>query len=125
MNNNQVQSARKRTGHVLADYQAAYSDPITLHNGEELQLSGQQDNWHGWIWLWCTNQAGKSGWVPECYVEKYGNKGRALCDYDAMELSVFVGDVLLIEKEESGWLWCLTQHGKSGWVPAEHVSMNE
>jgi len=125
LNNNQVQPARTRTGRVLADYQAAYSDPITMHVGEELQLNGIKDNWQGWIWLWCTNQAGKSGWVPEGYVEQAGNKGIALFDYDAIELSVSIGEMLSIEKEESGWFWCFTQHGKSGWVPAEHVSIIE
>jgi SH3 domain len=125
LNNDQAQSARKRIGRVLTDYQAAYSDPITMHSGEELQLSEKKDNWHGWIWLWCTNQAGKSGWVPECYIEQTGNAGKALYDYDAIELSVSMGEVLSIEKEESGWLWCSTQQGKSGWVPAEHIAINQ
>ena len=69
LNNNQVQPARKRTGRVLADYQAAYPDPITTHIGEELQLNGQKDNWKGWIWLWCSTRPGRSGWIPAEYVE--------------------------------------------------------
>jgi SH3 domain len=124
LNNDQVQPARKRTGRVLADYQAAYSDPITMYSGEELQLSGKKDEWNGWIWLWCTNQAGKSGWVPEPYIEQTGNKGKALCDYDAIELSVSIGETLSIEKEQSGWFWCTNQAEKSGWVPAEHIAIN-
>jgi len=125
LNTDQVQPARKRAGRVLADYQAAYSDPITMRIGDELQLNGQKDNWNNWLWLWCTNQSGKSGWVPECYVKQDGDKGQALFDYDAIELSVSMGDVLLVTQEESGWLWCTNQHEKSGWVPAEHVSIIE
>ena len=45
----------------------------------------------------------------------------ALCDYEATELSVSVGEELIMGKEESGWIWCTNQDGESGWVPAEHV----
>ena len=47
--------------------------------------------------------------------------GIALCDYEATELSVSVGEELRMGKEESDWIWCTNQKGKSGWVPADHV----
>jgi hypothetical protein len=58
---------------------------------------------------------------PEKYVERRGDTGIALCDYEATELSVSVGEELRMGKEESGWIWCTNQKGQSGWVPADHV----
>lgn len=113
---------KARTGRVITDYQAVYPDPITMRAGEALEMSGKEDNWNGWIWVWCTNQQGKSGWVPKGYVEQTGTTVRARFDYEARELSVSVGEELIVEKEESGWMWCTNVHGKSGWVPAEHVA---
>ncbi len=110
-----------RYGYVLDDYQAAYTDPITMKAGEPLILSGKEDNWHGWTWLWCTNQQGKSGWVPQDYIIQSAKDSVARCDYTAIELSVRSAEVLLVAQFESGWLWCTNQRGQSGWVPAENV----
>lgn len=42
-----------------------------MRAGEELVVNGKEDAWNGnvnWIWVWCSNAEGKSGWVPEEYV---------------------------------------------------------
>ncbi len=114
-------SSGRQRGRVIADHQASYPDPISVQAGEELYVSGKEDNWRGWIWLWCENSAGKSGWVPRGYVERRDEKHVARYDYDAIELSVRAGEEVTLEKEESGWFWCVNQAGKSGWVPAEKI----
>ena len=76
------------------------------------------------MWIWCTDQRGKSGWVPKDGIDFHANStiGIARYDYAATELTVAVGDELVVEREESGWLWCTDQRGKSGWIPAAHVT---
>jgi hypothetical protein len=109
---------------VTADYRAQYSDPISVRAGEALEVSGREDRWDDkpdWVWLWCTDPRGKSGWMPQGYVELIGGQGRARRDYAATELSVSAGETVNAEQEESGWLWCTNQQGGSGWVPADHV----
>src|SRR5712691_4265225 len=126
MNDEQAAKAQARTtehprkGRVIADYQALYPDPIALSAGESLTLSEQVESWRGnpqWIWIWCTDQRGKSGWVPKATIAFHatGTTGTVRSAYAATELTVAVGDALLIEREESGWLWCTNQEGKSGW----------
>jgi uncharacterized protein YgiM (DUF1202 family) len=104
---------------VIADYHSAYPDPIVLSVGDELTIEDRSSEWSGWIW--CTTPNGKSGWVPEKYVQRNGNSGAALRDYSATELSVTKGDSLTIISEESGWLWCRHRDGRLGWVPIKHV----
>lgn len=112
---------------VITEYQALYPDPLSTRAGETLNISEKVDYWNGnpdWIWLWCTDQRGKSGWVPKGAInfDASGTTGIARYDYAATELTVAVGAELVVERGESGWLWCTDQQGKSGWVPADHVT---
>jgi len=110
---------RQQICRVIFAYQLAYPDPLVISAGEELTIGEKESEWSGWVW--CTNQDGKSRWVPEKYVERKGDTGIACYDYEATELSVSVGEELIMGKEESGWIWCTNQEGQSGWVPADHV----
>ena len=104
---------------VMTDYRAAYPDPIVMSAGETLRVGEIDPEYDGWVW--CTGRTGKSGWVPQAYIEQRGETGVALRDYDATELSVQAGEELSASDEESGWVWATNSHGQSGWVPAENV----
>jgi uncharacterized protein YgiM (DUF1202 family) len=114
-----------RIGRVRAGYTAQYEDPIRFKTGEEVEVSDKTDNWGGHTWVWCSNQAGKTGWVPEGYVDTLGEKGVARVDYDAAELSVEAGEEVLVVDETHGWLLCRRVSGQEGWVPADNVQMDE
>ena len=83
-----------------------------MHAGETLRVGESDTEYDGWVW--CIGQGGKSGWVPEAYIEQSGDVGVALRDYAATELLTIVG-------EESGWVWATNSRGGSGWVPAANV----
>ncbi|MCK4901574.1 MAG: SH3 domain-containing protein, partial [Anaerolineales bacterium] len=68
---------------------------------------------------------GKSGWVPEAYLERHGDTGILRCDYDAIELTIHVAEILTFHKAESGFFWVTDQAGRQGWVPASHVEAHE
>jgi len=107
----------KRIVRVTADYQAPFPDPIRVQAGEQVGIDrGKTTNIPGW--LWC---AGRSGWVPEAYLEVHGQAGVLACDYDAIELTVHVGEVLTVSKEQSGFFWVTDPAGRQGWVPADHT----
>ena len=112
---------------VMADYQAAYPDPICVSIGETFQVSEKANVWNSnpdWIWIWCTDQRGKQGWVPKKVItfNSDGTTGTARSTYTARELTVAVGEELVAHQDESGWLWCTNQQGKSGWVPLDHLT---
>lgn len=135
MNNESEASANPETPgqpricRVTADHQASYPDPISMEAGEIVDISDKVDDWNGnpnWVWIWCTDQRGKSGWVPKAWIDLNadGKTGTARYDYAATELTIAVGDELVVEGEGSGWLWCTNRQGKSGWVPADNVVEN-
>ena len=101
---------------VIADYDSPYTEPYCLKKGETVQVGRRDDEWPGWVW--CTNAAGESRWVPEAYL---GSNGLVLRNYESTELEVKAGEVVTAIIEESGWLWCTNQSGQSGWVPQKVV----
>jgi hypothetical protein len=119
MNENDPRPQNKTLGRVVSEYQSAYTDPLVIRAGEKLTASDRDSEWAGWVW--CTNQMGKSRWVPEKYLARKGNDCTALCDYEATELAVRVGVILELGQEESDWVWCANQSGQSGWVPTEKI----
>lgn len=104
---------------VVSDYRAAYPDPTNVRAGEALHV-GETDEDNA-AWVWCTGPSGKGGWMPRAYFEADGETGTALRDYDAMELTVEVGEELTILEEESGWVRVRNSQGRLGWVPVECV----
>lgn len=96
-------------------YRAAYPDPLVLRAGDRVTVAEKKSEWPGW--LWCTDTGGKAGWVPADYIERKGDTGTLVVDYDARELSVSAGDELQVLKEQSGWAWCRKPNGDLGWVP--------
>jgi uncharacterized protein YgiM (DUF1202 family) len=107
------------TCRVLADYQAAYPEPIVVRAGEGLVVGQEDPEYPGWIW--CTDRNGKGGWVPDDFIERTGGSAKARYDYAATELSACAGEELIITKEKGGWAWCINGCGQSGWVPVANL----
>jgi SH3-like domain-containing protein len=116
-----------RRCHVTKDYQASHTDPFSVQAHELFHVSEKVDFWNGnpdWIWIWCTDPRGKSGWVPKKMIHTNSDNATASTSsaYSALELTITTGDELEVVEEESGWLWCVDQQGNYGWVPLEHVT---
>lgn len=115
-----VKRAERGTrGRAVAEHLPEHSDPLAIEPGDDLVVAERETIWSGW--LWCTAPNGKSGWVPSAYVDRQGDTAIALRAYDAVELAVTPGEELLVEDEESGWMWCSNAAGKRGWVPAQVI----
>ncbi|MBA2680718.1 MAG: hypothetical protein H0U76_20275 [Ktedonobacteraceae bacterium] len=111
---------------VTKDYRASNTDPISVQANELFSVSEKMDSWNGnpeWIWIWCTDQRGKSGWVSKKILHMNSDNRTATTSsaYSASELTVVEGDELEVVEEESGWLWCIDPQGNQGWVPLEHI----
>lgn len=123
---NRVVADSERKCRVVKDYQLEFPDPIAVEAGEAFAVSEKTSAWENnpvWIWLWCTDQRGKSGWVPKNIIQMSadGRVGTTHIAYNAIELTVTTGQELTIEQEESGWYWCCDHQGKRGWVPISHI----
>jgi len=101
---------------VVRAYRAAFDRPLHLSAGELVTLGKVDAEYPGWIW--CTTGNGNSGWAPRKYLEIRSNLGRLLRDYDATELTLDGGEIVSAAYDLDGWVWCLCQDGRAGWIPA-------
>jgi len=109
------QQGNRRT--VVKGHRASHADPIALRAGERVSVGRRDTTWPDYVW--CAGPDGREGWVPEAFVELADDgTGRARRDYNARELDVAAGDVVLAGEEAGGWLWCEVADGRRGWVPA-------
>jgi hypothetical protein len=102
--------------HVTSD-----PNPIRFRAGDTLGV-GHRDQVYT-RYVWGTDQARRSGWVPDSYLEMApdGKTAVALRDYDSTELSVGRKQILEVLDEVGGWYLCRTETGMSGWVPGSSV----
>ncbi len=107
---------------IIRDYTCAYPDPIRLKAGDSLVPADRLSEWPGWVWG--TGPNGIAGWVPEAILERSDNGIVVREDYDATELSVRTGDMVIVSRRLSGWAWCQFTDGRAGWVPEECLAVD-
>ncbi len=98
-----------------ADYEEKDRNPIFLEPGEEITTGPADRAWPGWVWA--TNNSGRSGYVPEDFLEPLG-EGRfaAIEAFDPTVLTVKRGDRIESIRQIHGWHWCRNEAGGEGWV---------
>jgi hypothetical protein len=100
---------------VIAPHRPGPGEPLVAREGDGLRFERRATEWEGW--LWCITGEGRSGWVPESWVEIAGETCLMRRDYDATELAVTAGDEVVGELTASGWIHVRHENGKAGWVP--------
>jgi Variant SH3 domain len=107
---------RVTESHVTSD-----PNPVRFRQGDTLGVGHHDQVWKEYVWA--TDQAGRSGWAPDSYLEMNpdGDQATALRDYDSTELTVGRKEILDVLDEVGGWYLCRTQSGQSGWVPSTSV----
>ncbi len=108
------------TGRVIKPYQQPYPDPLKVRAGDKVFPDHtQESDWPGWVW--CASETGKAGWAPQAWLTHRDDGWHITRDYDAIELTVRIGDPVTIEFAESGFLWVRLLNGQWGWAPESHV----
>ena len=123
----QAKTSGQRHGRAIIDHEMKFPDPLNARAGEMVTLDGREEPWDDhpeWLYLFCVDQHGKTGWVPADLVARDGDKGTMRADYDTRVLSITAGETLIVERSAYGWLWCVNDEGASGWVPARDVEVS-
>lgn len=107
---------------MIEGWTATYPDPIQVSAGDILELSGREDLWDGYRWLWAKNTQGKEGWIPDAIVSKT-TPASATETYSALEISSQKGQTLIGHRTLHGWVLCSDQAGQIGWVPERNLKI--
>jgi len=105
---------------VVAGFDAKYPDQMTIDVGQEVTVMKDAE-WPGW--LLCQTSSGKQGWVPEKIVKITGGKAVAQQSHDAREISMQEGEIVRIEKIETGRAWVTDMTNETGWVPLKNLKI--
>jgi len=101
---------------AVLPYARPYDDPFRAPAGTAvIPDPSQQTAIEGWVWA--EDPEGRGGWVPLAWLDRTAEPWRLTRDFDALELSVAVGDVLEIRFAESGFVMAVDAAGRTGWVP--------
>lgn len=107
---------------VVAGFDAKYPEQMAIDAGQELTVI-HGDDWPGW--LLCQNADGKQGWVPEKIVKITGGTAVAQQPHDAREISMQEGEIVRIERIETGRAWVTDMTNETGWVPLKNLKIVE
>ena len=111
---------------VIAEYQSPYPDPIIFHEGEKVTIGKEFTDDPDWKdWVWCEGEHDQEAWVPKQHLEIRGNTGRFITDYNALELSVAIGETLNIYEIVNGFGMAEKSNGECGWVPIKNLQEEE
>jgi hypothetical protein len=113
-----------RSGRVIKAHKRSYDDPLYVKKGDVVRVT-KRELWNErHEWVWCIATSTKEGWMPESFVQVAGDRGIALRDYNAIELTAVIGEDILVLDEAAGWYWVRNKHDKYGWVPVECVALD-
>jgi hypothetical protein len=109
---------------VVKPYEQPYVNPLAVVAGEQV-IPDFTKGTDIVGWIWCTASDGRSGWTPKKWLVQSGGKWYVNRDFNAIELTVTRGEILDIAFEESGFFWARKENGEAGWVPSEHVIVED
>ena len=126
--NNNAKKTMDKTHYyrVTEEYISPYPHPTIFQKGDSVIIGEEfteNPEWKNWIWCEGTNN--RKAWVPKQYLVLRGKKGTFKREYNAMELSVSVGDRLFVYEILNGFALAEKTDGVSGWVPLKNIEVDE
>ena len=107
---------------VIRDYESPYPAPILFQRSERVVTGSEFTDDPDWKnWLWCTGSRGQQAWVPRQFLEIQGTSAIFRRDYNALELSMYTGEVILVGEQINGFGMAEKVGGEKGWVPMRNL----
>ena len=109
---------------VIENYQSPYPEPIIFCKREKVIIGKEFTDNPDWKdWLWCEGQNDNQAWVPKQYLDIESGQGTLITDYNALELSVVIGETLSIHEIINGFGMAEKPDGTCGWVPMKCLEL--
>jgi|LGOV01.1.fsa_nt_gb hypothetical protein len=100
-----------------------FENPIKVSEGENVlikETSNPDGEWAGWVYCETKNNA---GWIPDSIINAKADLGFINEDYNAFELDLVEGEILIRADAKNGWIWCYKDDEPEtfGWAPLNHI----
>jgi len=107
---------------VISSYDSPYPDSIPFAIGEEVGVGTKYEDDPDWKdWYWCEANGEKEAWIPGQYLDIQGEKGTLNTGYDARELGIQAGEVVIVHKIVNGFGWAENSSGETAWAPLKYL----
>ncbi len=111
---------------AIKAYKSPYPDPIIFQKGDIVEVGKEFTEDPDWVnWIWCDGVDNRQAWVPDQYLDISQNQGIFNREYNAMELSVSVGEGLFVHEIVNGFGIAEKSSGEIGWVPMNCLEMDK
>ena len=100
---------------VVKEHKASFSYAIIAAEGDEVSVGKEDPEMPDWFW--CRDSQGVEMWVPSTHIDIKDLRGRFNQDYNSVELDANVGDLVQYLGESTGWVECLDNEWRYGWIP--------
>jgi hypothetical protein len=106
---------------VTKKYVREFEIAPRVNAGDEVRFAWYDQKNPGWFFG--QTLAGIEGYFPTLWfnIQEESNRAEAQREYDAMELTVEVGQILEVLDTIGRWLLVRAENGSVGWVPKENV----
>jgi len=111
---------------VVKSYESPYPQTRMFLKGSRVKVIREYQEDPQWPhWFWCVGQDSTEAWVPGQFLQVDGNYGILNRDYNAIELSVQVGEILRVLDVINGFGWAEKNDDALGWVPMKHLVLED
>lgn len=105
---------------VSKEHKASFSYALIAVEGDWVDVGREDLDMPGWFW--CKNSKGVEMWAPYTYLEIKEAEGIFKQDYNSVELNAKVGDIVQYLGETLGWVECLDNFWRYGWIPKDKLT---
>ena len=91
-----------------------------LREGETVAVGRHDTTWPAFVLVVAPHG---EGWVPARHLSADSGGATVTAAYDTTELALLAGQTVTVldRDDESGWWWCRTDDGATGWVPMDSL----
>ncbi len=108
----------------IQNYQSPYPKSILFRAGEVVVVGEEYTLNPAWKeWFRCLAKDGREAWIPKHYLSIQGESGTLLEEYDVLELSLTVDEVISVSDIINGFGRAQNKNGEQGWVPMNHLEI--
>jgi len=100
---------------VIKEHKATFPYAMIAREGDIVKVGKEDNEMPGWYW--CKDSKNVEAWVPKTHIDIEDGRGIFNQDYNSIEHNVQPGEIVQYLDESLGWVECLNDEWKYGWLP--------
>ena len=98
---------------VKEEHMASFDYAFIAEKGDKVSVGKEDHEMPGWYW--CKNESGLEAWIPKTHFDV--ETGVFNQPYNSIEHNAKTGEIIQYLGESLGWIECLNNEWKYGWIP--------